>query len=222
MKPEDWVFAAPSSAGRTRSETRPTLVRRTGRKFIAWAEAQQANAWQKRDLEDQIRRIARQRPKNGEDPELTETLLDVTQMGLDLAGVLDPTPVSDAAGAALSAWRGQWLDAGINVLGMLPLLGDLAKLGKLGKYPAKIAKAIEVAMKSEKAAELLKPVLKRLQEILERIPLNKLPDKLREPLEKIKKQLDNLFAKAEKSSAKKSVKSTLDELPGKAGKDWAD
>ncbi len=78
------------SARRTRSETWPTRVPANSVTSSSLGQrAQQANAWQKRDLEDQIRRAARRRPKTGEDPELTDTLLDVTQMGLDLTVRLD-------------------------------------------------------------------------------------------------------------------------------------
>jgi hypothetical protein len=96
--------------------------------------------------------------------------------------------------------RGELLDAGINAIAIFPYLGHLAKLGKLGKYPKQLARAIKLALKSEKAAALLKPVLKRLDDLIKGVPqglMKKLPDGLREPLERLKNQLDNFFRKAD-------------------------
>ena len=60
--------------------------------------------------------------------------LDITQMGLDIAGIFDPTPISDGASGLISLFRGDFLGAGISAVSMLPYLGDAAKLGgKLGR-----------------------------------------------------------------------------------------
>jgi hypothetical protein len=79
----------------------------------------------------------------------------------------------------------------MSAVAMIPYLGDLAKLGKLGRYPKQLAKAIALALKSGKFAKALAPVLSQLKKLLERIPLEKLPKRLREPLESLKNQLDN-------------------------------
>ncbi len=52
------------------------------------------------------------------------------QMIADLAGMVDPSPVSDIAGGLIAIWRGDWLSLGTSVLGMIPYLGDTGKLGK--------------------------------------------------------------------------------------------
>jgi hypothetical protein len=64
-------------------------------------------------------------------------------------------------------------------------------------YAKQLAKAIALALKSEKFAKLIRPVLRQLHKLLERIPLEKLPRPLREPLESLKNQLDNFFRKAD-------------------------
>jgi RHS repeat-associated protein len=52
---------------------------------------------------------------------------DAVQSSLDVAGVADPTPLSDGVNAVISVVRGNWTDAGLSALGMVPYLGDLAK-----------------------------------------------------------------------------------------------
>ncbi|MBA4137241.1 MAG: hypothetical protein C0518_08000 [Opitutus sp.] len=58
--------------------------------------------------------------------------LDRLQTGLDVAGVFDPTPLSDGVNAVIYAGRGQWGNALIAVAGIVPYVGDLAKGGKYG------------------------------------------------------------------------------------------
>ncbi|HEX5446165.1 MAG TPA: polymorphic toxin-type HINT domain-containing protein [Pirellulales bacterium] len=65
--------------------------------------------------------------------QLVTIMLDRLQTVLDIVGIFDPSPVTDGANALISLARGNVLDAGINGLGMIPYLGDLAKLGKVGK-----------------------------------------------------------------------------------------
>ncbi|SEN06483.1 hypothetical protein SAMN05428959_10129 [Duganella sp. CF517] len=42
----------------------------------------------------------------------------------DVAGMVDPTPISDAVGAGIAIRNGDFLGAGLNVVGMIPYLGD--------------------------------------------------------------------------------------------------
>ncbi|HEX8119363.1 MAG TPA: hypothetical protein VF521_18945, partial [Pyrinomonadaceae bacterium] len=46
-----------------------------------------------------------------------ELTLDLTQMALDLAGLIDPTPISDGANGIVSLFRGDLLGVGISALG---------------------------------------------------------------------------------------------------------
>ena len=63
-----------------------------------------------------------------------ELALDVTQMALDIVGLVDPTPISDGVNGLISLGRSDWLGAGISAVSMIPYVGDAAKLGKLGRY----------------------------------------------------------------------------------------
>jgi RHS repeat-associated protein len=68
---------------------------------------------------------------------------DVVSAGLDIVGILDPTGVADGLNAGLQAKNGNWLGAGISVLGIVPYVGDLAKVGKVGKDVKIINEAID-------------------------------------------------------------------------------
>ena len=79
--------------------------------------------------------------------------LDTVQNGLDVAGVFfDP---ADALNGTISLARGNYVDAGLNFVSVVPLVGDaIGKGGKMGKKIVKntpdISKAIKIADKSQK------------------------------------------------------------------------
>jgi len=89
-----------------------------------------------------------------------ELKLDMAQAALDVAGVVDPTPISDAAGAALSLYRGDLIGAGLSLVSMVPYVGDaLAKTAKGARLIKKIdetKKKIEAAITAVKAAKRAK------------------------------------------------------------------
>lgn len=82
------------------------------------------------------------------------------QAGVDTAGVFDPTPVSDAVGAAMSLSDGDLIGAGLSLVSMLPLAGDaLGKTAKGARLLQQVEKLRERVMESsarlKKAAERL-------------------------------------------------------------------
>ena len=93
------------------------------------------------------------------DDEKGALLLDLGQMALDIAGIFDPTPISDGVSGVISLFRGDWLGAGISVVAMIPYVGDLAKAGKLPKLLKTIERAVEIAAKDAKFAERIAPLL---------------------------------------------------------------
>jgi hypothetical protein len=99
-----------------------------------------------------------------------ELSLDLAQMAIDLAGVVDPTPVSDGVGALFALARGQWLDAALSGVSMIPYVGDLAKAGKLPRYLRSVERACELARRVPDFADLLRPAMMRLQGVLELFP----------------------------------------------------
>jgi hypothetical protein len=149
------------------------------------------------------------------DDEKGALLLDLTQMALDIAGIVDPTPISDGVSGVISLFRGDWLGAGISVASMIPYVGDLAKAGKLPKVLKSIERAIELAGKDAKFAERLAPVLEKLRSALHAAPLDKLPSPIRRPLESMRNKIDDFFNSTRKSdNFVGEVRGQRVELPG--------
>jgi hypothetical protein len=135
--------------------------------------------------------------KNG--PSAATLALDLTQIGLDIVGIFEPTPFADGANTLISLGRGDWLGAGLSVLGVVPYLGDLAKVGKMGKWAKTVANAVELAARNPEAAKLLEPALRKVYDAVKAIPdgaLKKLPDDAQDAIRGMKKQLDEFFSPA--------------------------
>jgi len=120
-------------------------------------------------------------------------ILDVFQLALDVGGFFEPTPFCDGANAIIAALRGDWLDAGLSLVSVVPYVGDLGKLAKIPRYVNSTLEAIELAKKSERFASILRPALKQLQELLPRVPLEKLPDSAQQGLRRLKDKLDEFL-----------------------------
>lgn len=67
---------------------------------------------------------------------------EMSKAAVDIAGIADPTPISDAIGMSMSLVDGDYVGAGLSLLSMVPYLGDA--LGKTAKG-AKALKAIKAA-----------------------------------------------------------------------------
>lgn len=145
-------------------------------------------------------------------------IADLTQMTLDITGIVDPTPISDGSNLVISLGRGvgelfsgNWSKAGehglngvISGVGFLPYVGDLAKLGKLGKWAETVTKAVDAAIHNPAARQALEPALKKLHDLIGNIPesvMNKLPDEVKSTLEGIKGKLDELFGGGAKKNS---------------------
>ncbi len=63
-----------------------------------------------------------------------EVLLDLGQLALDIIGIIEPTPFADSANAVISITRGDWWGSLLSAAGVIPYIGDVAKLGKIRKY----------------------------------------------------------------------------------------
>lgn len=129
-------------------------------------------------------------------PEQQSLVLDLTQVGLSVVGIFDPTGIADGADALISIKRGDYWGAGISVLGIIPYLGDLAKIGKLPKLLEIIAKTVDVAKQSPAFARVVTPLLSKLKSALDSLPINKLPNWAKEPIQSMKTKIDDFFAVA--------------------------
>jgi hypothetical protein len=99
-----------------------------------------------------------------------ETIEELVQIALDVAGMIDPSPISDALGTANELRRGNYGGAALSALGVVPYIGDLAKAGKLGRYVRAVSRAIELARTSDRVAAAIAPFVRRLDDALSLMP----------------------------------------------------
>ncbi len=84
--------------------------------------------------------------------------LDNLQTGLDVAGIADPTGLVDLGNALIYAGRGQWGNAGISALAIIPYIGDVGKVGRLGAKTLQLTSRARTAENGlELAGKFLKP-----------------------------------------------------------------
>jgi hypothetical protein len=137
-------------------------------------------------------------------PGLTEEqkalYLDLAQLGLDVVGIVEPTPFADGSNAVISMFRGDWLGAGLSALSIVPYVGDLAKLGKLGKWADTVTNVIEMAAKNADFAKVAEPVLKQIDEAIAAIPdsvMRELPESAQDVLKSIRDKIDDFAARGD-------------------------
>lgn len=154
-----------------------------------------------RQLPEAIRaeQRAAQKVPTGLTPQQKELALDVGQIGLDIIGLVDPTPVSDGLNGLISLFRGDFLGAGISAVSMIPYIGDAAKLGKFGKWSKTIDRAIDVAIAApgSAATKALRPAIAKIADGLNAIPasvLNKLPASARNQLMELRAKANAFVA----------------------------
>lgn len=128
-----------------------------------------------------------------------ETLLDLTQLVLDLAGIVDPTPISDGSSALISLGRGDLLGAGLSGLALIPYVGDLAKVGKLGRWASTVQKTVGLVKRNARFAERVQPLLRQLLNILDQIPDRLVPGSARPALAKMKDDLKSVLGAQHRS-----------------------
>lgn len=128
-------------------------------------------------------------------PEQQELVADLTQVGLSVVGIFDPTGIADGMDALISLKRGDYWGSGISALGMIPYIGDVAKIGKLPKLLETIGKVVKMAKTDAKFAKIVEPLLKGLKNALDRLPIHKLPNWAKEPIEALKSKIDDFFSK---------------------------
>lgn len=121
-----------------------------------------------------------------------EQMLDLAQMALDLAGIVDPTGLADGGNALISLLRGNWFDAGVSAVSMLPVLGDMAKLGKLGDWAQTTHEVVARAARDSEFYRKVEPALTKLGELIDAIPAGALRGELKSQIENIAAALDSI------------------------------
>lgn len=137
-------------------------------------------------------------------PDGAGMILDLGQMALDLTGIVDPTPISDGTNAVISLFRGDFAGAAISAAGIVPVVGDAAKLGKLGKWAENVANAADLARRDPGFAQAARPALEKIRDVLHRadpasLPL---PQSAKDRLLAMRTQLDEALAPAARQSVR--------------------
>ncbi len=111
-----------------------------------------------------------------------EMAWEAAKTAADLAGLVDPTPISDTVGGLMALKDGDFLGAGLSLLSWVPYAGDaIAKPIKGSRTAAKAAKLAkkmqELTAKLDKLKDTTKKAKERVKELLKnkRKP-NKTPD----------------------------------------------
>lgn len=129
--------------------------------------------------------------------------LDLTQFGIDIVGMFEPTPFADGTNALISIVRGDWFGASLSGVSIVPYIGDLAKAGKLPRYAESIRKAIQMAKRDANFARYLGPALIKIKNLLDVVPRSKLSESVVPILEGFKQSIDSFVL---------SSKSTIHEI----------
>ena len=143
------------------------------------------------------------KPKGGPDP--AELALDLTQIGLDIVGIFEPTPFADGANTLISVGRGDWFGAVTSAAGMLPYLGDTAKLAKLGRWAETVGDAVRMASDNPALRRAIQPAMEKLDDALGAIPegaLKKLPEEAREALAEMRSEVDEFLGRGTREADK--------------------
>jgi RHS repeat-associated protein len=76
-------------------------------------------------------------------------------IALDALGTLDPTGLVDGYHSLTYAVRGQWSDAGLTAVGVIPFVGDSLKFAKYGRFADEAVSGIEAGARwGDEVAEL--------------------------------------------------------------------
>jgi hypothetical protein len=145
--------------------------------------------------------------------------LDGIQIGLSIAGIFDPTPTCDAIDGLISLLRGDYAGAGISALGMIPYLGDAAKLGKLGRVAETAGQAVDLAQSNAPFPGCVPPTLDKINDALRAAPSGILPASANPVVHGVRETLAGFPSMVDASSGSKvaralgSADQTVDVLP---------
>ncbi|WP_209308306.1 hypothetical protein [Sphingomonas corticis] len=125
-----------------------------------------------------------------------DVALDVTQVALDIVGIFEPTSFADLANTGISIWRGDGWGALASFVGVIPYVGDAAKLGKLGHWARTIGNAVDLARRDPGFAQAVRPALQKVQDAIHAIPqgaLDALPASARQHLARTGREVDGVL-----------------------------
>ncbi len=104
--------------------------------------------------------------------------LDITQLGLDLFGIFDPTPISDGVNGFISLCRGDFFGAAVSAISIIPG-ADVAKILKLEKYVGSLKSIVRLAKENVMLRLGLDELVKTLKTLVDKLPASSVAAKLR-------------------------------------------
>jgi hypothetical protein len=119
--------------------------------------------------------------------------LDVTQLGLDIVGIFEPTPFADGTNALISLGRKDWFGAITSAVGIFPYIGDAAKLGKLGKWAETVTKTVDMAATNPAFRKAIEPALRKIKDAIDSVGVDRLPKEVKSQFTKIRNKIDGLI-----------------------------
>jgi hypothetical protein len=123
-----------------------------------------------------------------------DLITDVAQMGFDIAGIFDPTPISDGISAGISLGKGDWFGFAISAgSAIFPYVGDAAKLGKLGKWAKTISQTVDMAASNPAFRKSVEPALRQIMNAIDSVGLNRLPKEVQPQFANMRRKIDNLL-----------------------------
>lgn len=136
---------------------------------------------------------------------------DASPTACVIAGILDPTPISDGAGTLSAIRQGDLLSGAISTACAFPYAFEWLKGVKAVKWVRVVSKVIARAAKNGEFAKRVGPALKGLHATTEQILTNKtlrsrLPTSIVDAVENISKQLKKYFGEAAEEFAEKAAK----------------
>jgi hypothetical protein len=136
--------------------------------------------------------------------------LDLVQIGLSIAGIFDPTPVSDGLDGLISLLRGDFVGAGISAVSMIPYLGDAAKLAKLPRFAETVVRAADLAKVDADVARQAAPAFDAIRSALRSVPTESLPASARDAVRKMQGRIDELASAAARNVTRNGYDYALD------------
>jgi hypothetical protein len=122
-------------------------------------------------------------------PEQRALLLDVGQIVLDVVGIFEPTPFADLTNAVISLTRSDHFGAVVRLAGVIPYVGDVAKLANLPRYAKVVERAMALASADVRFARLLRPLLNKLVHAIDSIPASVLTQQALVQLEALRETI---------------------------------
>ena len=122
---------------------------------------------------------------------------DLIQMALDLLGVVDPTPITDAASLVMAVIKRDWVGAGISAVSMIPAIGDTFKSAKLAGMAELMEEAVRYMVKHPAQAPVIRDLLtsplfgKMLRAVKHVLDHADLPPPARQALEQIARIIED-------------------------------